>query len=380
MATLDLTTATDGTEIAVLGLTKVLSLGTVTESESAPNINIVTGGNIAVNLGPASDTEVAPALSITSGGNVVVSLIPATDELDVNIISVTKGVSLTPATATETATALSIVIGGSTAVSLLPATTTETAQPLTIVPAGTGGGSSSTFTLLNLIAPSGYVRATWTSAGQPANFYSWRLYQRRVGDARWQRIFETRTVSTSYLHDSYAWANGVVQEMTLVWVTQNPTTGALTEGSYAGAIQFSYAGDASYWLVHPTNPALTVNFAIVTTDSFSPGLEHQVIELLDLNGEGGGRKINVGNYLGRSGTLHATIHDHVTLGTATAQRIKLEALHAAAVQVWLRTPFGDLTPVFIDSLGSFDRVAGVGVMESVEVDVSYVTVDGGSTG
>lgn len=237
-----------------------------------------------------------------------------------------------------------------------------------------------TSTLTNLIGTSGFVRIQWTNAEQPANFYAWRLYQRRSGDTLWTKIYETKVATTSYTHDSYAWANNATQEIVLVYVTQNPTSGALAEGPYTGANSFTGPTDAKYWLVHPTDPSKTVTFAVITEEKFKNEMEVQIVDLLDLNGEGGGRKVNIGARFGRSGSFHATIHDHTTLGTATAQRQALELLYQLGSEVWLRNPFGDLTSVFITSLGDFNRVAGVGSMESIEVDISYVSLTGGTFG
>lgn len=236
-----------------------------------------------------------------------------------------------------------------------------------------------TSTLSNLIASSGYVRITWTNAEQPSNFYAWRLYHRRVGDSRWQKIYETRTVASSYTHDTYAWAIGVTQEIVLVGVSQNPTTGVLTEGAYIGANSFTYTAEAKYWLVHPTTPSMTMQFSFITEDEFKYEADYSISKLLDLDGEGGGRKVNVGSSYGRAGSIKTTLYNHTTLGTATAQRQKLLDLYLAGTKLWLRTPFGDMFPVYI-SEPSFTRVAGTGSMEAVEVQFEYAELSAGSGG
>ena len=234
-----------------------------------------------------------------------------------------------------------------------------------------------TSTLTNLIAGSGYVRVQWTDAEEPADFYAWRLYYRGADETLWSRVFETQTSQASYTVNLYAWANRGTQEVVLVWVTQHPTTGELTESAYTGANSFSYTGPSKYSLVHPTNPAYTVQLDIVTDEQLRDGVDAQVIELLDVDGEGGRRKVNVGGSFGTEGSLTATIYDSATLGTARAQRIKIRDLIRGGTPMFLRDPFGGMTPIFITS-ADFKRIAGLGTSEGVEVDLEYVEIDGGS--
>jgi hypothetical protein len=234
-----------------------------------------------------------------------------------------------------------------------------------------------TSTLTNLITASGYVRVTWTNAEQPANFYSWRLYYRSSTTSAWKRIYETKTATSSYTVNTYAWANKGTQEIVLVSVTQNPTTGALTESAYTGANSFTYSGLRKYWLVHPTDPAKTMMFNIATAEEFAPVIKSEVMNLLDENGQGGRRKVNVGASFGRDSSLSVTIYDDTVLGTATQQRENLEQLYKAGIELFLRDPFGGLSPVFVSGC-SFKRIAGMGDTEGVEVQIDYMELDSGN--
>lgn len=234
-----------------------------------------------------------------------------------------------------------------------------------------------TSTLTNLISSLGYVRVQWDDSEEPTNFYAWRLYYRSSTSSPWKKIYETLTSSPSYTVNTYAWATKGTQEIVLVSVNQNPTTGQLTESSYTGANSFTYTGDPKYWLVHPTDPTKTVMLNIVTDDGFGLETETEVMNLLDVNSEGGRRKVNVGTSFGRTGQLTATIYDDTTLGTATVQRSKLEDLYRLGIEVFLRDPFGGLSPVFVSKC-SFKRIAGMGSVEGVEATIEYMELDSGA--
>lgn len=219
----------------------------------------------------------------------------------------------------------------------------------------------------------GEINVTWTDAEKPADFYAWRLYQRRTTAAVWTKIYETLVDSASYDVDTYGWANAVAQEIILIGVSQNTTTGVLAETAYTGANSFTPTGDTKYTLVHPTTPALSVILGSTVKDSYSEEDEHEVINLLDLNGEGGGRKVNLGSNFGKAGTLSAQLRDSSVYGTAASQLLALEDLHRAGTTVFLRDPFGGLTRVYVGTI-SIDRIPGVGTSELVDVSFSYSEV------
>lgn len=216
----------------------------------------------------------------------------------------------------------------------------------------------------------GTLSVTITTQGtRSLGWWGYRLYHRPVGQTAWTLIHETTSDTTTYLHDTYAWANTVSQEITLVEVTRNATTGALTEGTYADANTFTPAtSDPNYWLVHPTNQNLTVQLRLVTDEDFNDEHEMHVMKLI-----GRGRKANLGDNYGRAGSLSCQLRDIPAGDTARTQRQALENLKREGSELFLRNPFGDLTKVVIEDL-DFTRVAGLGVHEAVDVSLTYQEV------
>jgi len=232
--------------------------------------------------------------------------------------------------------------------------------------------AASTLDTANL-ATLGYFTVSWTDAVEPANFWGYRLYHRTSDTSTWTKIFETTDDVASYSHDSYAWANQLAQEVVLVPVTQDGT-GALTEEPYTGANSFTpSASDANYWLIHPTDPNLSVEIPIATGDQFEEEDDAQAINLL-----GRGRKVNVGSSFGITGTLSGQIFEDAKTGrTAREIRLALLALKQQAVEfgteLFLRDPFGGLFKVYAGSM-SFQRIAGTGSVEAVEYSIPYLEV------
>ena len=230
-----------------------------------------------------------------------------------------------------------------------------------------------TSTLTDNTGTTGEVNITWTDSEKPSDFYAYRLYQRRTSDTDYTKIYETQDSLTNYSHDTYGWANTVEQEIILIIVSQDATTGALSESAYTGGNTFTPTGNTKYSLVHPTTPSLTVILGITVGDSFTEETESETIQLLDANGEGGGRKINVGADYGIAGTLRVQLREHTTYGTAAAQLAAIRALRADQSYVFLRDPFGGLTKIWFSSI-SIDRIAGVGTNELMDISFDYEEV------
>lgn len=219
-------------------------------------------------------------------------------------------------------------------------------------------------TLVDNTGTSGYARASW-SLSPITDHYSYRLYLRPDGAPAWTLLYEDQSATGTGLYDIYQFSNSL-QEVTLVEVTQDGT-GEITEGTYANVNTFTPSGDATYWLVHPSNQSLTLQLKRVTADSFVEEIEHQVVNLL-----GRGRKINLGERWGITGSLTVQLMDD-SQGSARAQRLELQSLADAGSAMFLRTPFGDMWKVLISNI-SFDRTAGTGLSEVLNVSFNYTEV------
>jgi len=223
--------------------------------------------------------------------------------------------------------------------------------------------------LTDLTAGSQLFTVEWTDVSKPADFYAWRIYQRKTGVIPWTLIFETLVDSASYNVTSYAWANGISQDIVVVGVSQDPVDGTLTETSPTPVNVLTPVGDTKYTLVHPTDPSKTVILPIATNDSHSDENESQVIKLLDNNGEGGGRRIHVGTSFGIEVSL--SVQDRTT--AAGANKAAITELHRLQVPIFLRTPFGDLHRVWMEK-PQFTRLAGVGTDEFYNLSLSFSQV------
>lgn len=223
------------------------------------------------------------------------------------------------------------------------------------------------------LATLGYFTVSWTDAVEPANFWGYRIYHRTSDSPTWTRIFETTDDVATYSHDSYAWANVLTQEVVLVPVTQT-AGGALVEEPYTGANSFTPSiANANYWLIHPTDPTLSVEIPIATGDQFEEEDDAQAINLL-----GRGRKVNVGSSFGISGTLSGQIFQDAKSGRSAREiRLSLQALKTQAVEfgveLFLRDPFGGLYKVYAGSM-KFQRIPGTGAVEAVEYTIPYLEV------
>lgn len=219
-------------------------------------------------------------------------------------------------------------------------------------------------TLVDNTGASGYARVTWALT-PIADHYSYRLYLRPDGAPSWTLLYEDLSATGTGLYDIYQFAN-TLQEATLVEATQDGT-GEITEGVYTDVNSFTPTGDATYWLVHPSNQSLTMQLKRITADSFTEAVEHQVVELL-----GRGRKVNLGERWGVSGSLSTQLLDDAG-STAREQRLALQELANVGAAMFLRTPFGDMWKVIVTNF-SFDRTAGTGSSEVVNVSFDYTEV------
>lgn len=206
----------------------------------------------------------------------------------------------------------------------------------------------------------GYVDITWAAAANP----TYRVYRRNVDTdlvepQLWQLVGETTALT---LRDWYAPSN---QDLEYVVVQVD---GSSRESHRTPVISVT-PQTTFHWLVHPTDDTKTLNFRNVTAETFSVDREREVMQVL-----GGGRRVEVGDRIGYSGELTVQIKPDGYLNrTAREIRLMLEDLADENIAMHYRNPFGDVFEVDMGAL-SFDRVAGRGFSEDVDVSIPFYEV------
>jgi hypothetical protein len=126
-----------------------------------------------------------------------------------------------------------------------------------------------------------------------------------------------------------------------------------------------------YWFIVPNNDTSipdAFKLSNVTRDSYNDEYEETFMTIID-----GGRKQEIGQHLGPSGTLTAQLRDSAGQSARQKKR-RLEVMKEQGVtNLYMRTPFGDLYRVGVSNLG-VERIAGVGTSEFVDVTIPYMEV------
>lgn len=206
-----------------------------------------------------------------------------------------------------------------------------------------------------------FVRVTWT--GSPSvNHYSYRVYREDPEVGTWVLIKERSDTSATYTFDDYGAPVGVVKyavvEVTAIADVQ--TEEDMVPKTVTLASPY-------YWLIHPTDASYNVQLRSVYTDEFGEEREVDVKKLY-----GRGRKIDVGDNWGKTGTLSGRIYNSPT---KSAREIRLDIESAKETNSYfnLRSPFGDNWKIWFDD-PKFSRVQGVGYNEFVEISFAYYEV------
>jgi hypothetical protein len=200
----------------------------------------------------------------------------------------------------------------------------------------------------------------WTSSATDANFNSWKVLRRNVGESDWTEIFETNTVGTRTYKDYLAPSQ---QPIEYVVVQTAFSFGVLVESVYSPK---PFTGvSTEYILVCPDDDTLNVNLYQVKSESFSEEFEQTAVNLI-----GRGRRIERGDRYGITGSLTSSLRDEDGGLTARQQRLRIEALRESQRVFYLRNPFGDVLQIAITN-ASFERVAGVGTLEYLELSMDY---------
>lgn len=213
----------------------------------------------------------------------------------------------------------------------------------------------------------GSVWVQWDQAGISPNFYAWRIY-RRVAEPEepvWTLLGETTVVDNFYTLNDYLAKANVSQTYRLVQVTVAAPGDPQIEVVMDEETVTPW--DEAYWLVHPTNEALTTKLHHVSAHQNADNFEQAVIPLIDR-----GYHVEQGTDFGDTGSISCKMADRPEI-TAREQRLRIEALKSSYSELWLRTPFGDVIQIALGQL-SFDREAGVGLREHGTLAIPYTEV------
>jgi hypothetical protein len=208
----------------------------------------------------------------------------------------------------------------------------------------------------------GYVLLEWTSEPD-AQFVKWRIYRREVETTSWIIVNELSDVDVREYKDYLTPSQGIYEYAIGQIVTRFDNE---IESALSTPVQ-AYIHPGGYWLIDPITPEMSTSLYSVTSDSYN-----SVRERNELNVVGRGRHVDIGESIGKTGTLVAKLREGQ--GTsARSKKLHLENLIESGVSVYLRNPFGD---VWLVSLGDMQvqRVAGVGPSEFVDITIPYSEV------
>lgn len=206
----------------------------------------------------------------------------------------------------------------------------------------------------------GYVHISWS--GTPSvNHYSYRVY-RMDPDGTWALLNERSDTAATYTFDDYT-APSTLVRYAVVEVTAIDSV--QTEEAKAPRSVTLYS--PYYWLIHPTDHTKNIQLRSVYTEDFQSEHDQDVKKLI-----GRGRKIDVGDDWGRTGSLSGRIMNSPTK-TAREIRQDLENSKADNSYFYLRNSFGDNWKIWFED-PKFSRVAGVGDNEFVDVSFTYYEV------
>lgn len=210
-------------------------------------------------------------------------------------------------------------------------------------------------------AEDGYVHVTWTGAPS-TNHYSYRVYRLDPEATEWKLVKERADTAANYTYDDYFAPAGrvfyAVVEVTAVASVQTEETKA----PRMVTLVTDY-----YWLLDPNDNSKHFKFRNVKSEEFHNERDTDIKKLI-----GRGRKVDVGDDWGKTGSLSGVIYDTEDK-TARQIRLDMEASRDTNDYHYLRNPFGDVWKIWWED-PQFSRIPGVGKSEFVEMSFSYYEV------
>lgn len=216
-------------------------------------------------------------------------------------------------------------------------------------------------------ATTGEVNVTWSDTN-PTDWRSWRLSAKPTIGVEWTVLYETFVDDATFDIDVYNFIDGVAADYSVTYTSQ-AIDGPLVVEAYTDTYTITPVGDGHFHLIDAVTPANNVRLENVTGYPEKLEYEQESYHLL-----GRGRKLDVGDRLGYSGSLSGQLRD-IAGKTARVQRQELENLRASSSSVFLRSPFGRTYQVQVSGL-TFTPQAGTGTLEYSDYSMSLVEVGG----
>lgn len=223
----------------------------------------------------------------------------------------------------------------------------------------------------------GYVKVVWAETTIDADFRGWAIMRRdhlidtgtgadlEVGP--WVEIDRVNDSGIFEYHDFYA-PSGYKVDYDVLQIVDR--FGDQVKSAFSAGISVQPRSEG-YWFIVPNNDTSipdAFRLSSVTADSYNDEYEETFMTII-----GGGRRQELGQHLGPSGTLTAQLRDSAGQSARQKKR-RLEVMKEQGVtNLFMRTPFGDLYRVGVSNLG-IQRIAGVGTSEFVDVTVPYMEV------
>ena len=213
----------------------------------------------------------------------------------------------------------------------------------------------------NNFTENGYVRVSWANQVS-ANHYSYRVYRLDPDASGWVLVKERVDTPSSFTFDDYFAPVGSVY-YAVVEVTES----ASVQTEETKVPKLVTLSTPYYWLLHPTDSTKNILLRGVNAEEFKNEREQSVKKLI-----GRGRKIDVGDDWGKTGSISGRIYDR-TGKTARQARLDIEAAKDEGTHHFMRNPFGDVWKIWFDD-PQFGRIAGVGTSEYVDISFTYYEV------
>lgn len=217
---------------------------------------------------------------------------------------------------------------------------------------------------------------SWTNATQDVDWVTYRVYRKFMVPSdpildlantanTWVLVYETDVAQTNYSFADYT--GPLNKPVTYLVVQLADRFGSLIESSLAAGTTVTQVGDRYFFIPEiPLGSIASFEGGSVNADSFTPEVETETLHVI-----GRGRQVQVGDDLGKTGSLSIRLRN---AATARRDREFFETLASDDTgNVWMKSPFGDVLFVRIFP-PSTNRVPGMGAADLVDMTIAYLEV------
>jgi len=148
----------------------------------------------------------------------------------------------------------------------------------------------------------GFVFCGWTEVNIDANYLSWNLYRKAVGDTEWTLLYSTTDSEPSHGFRDYSAASNTRYQY-IVSQKSMDLSGDIVESVFTGYLSVQTPG-AMYYLLDSEGVEDGVPLFSASADQFIDEQEQETFTILDR-----GRHTDVGTDLGANGTLTLKLRD-----------------------------------------------------------------------